>query len=215
MAKAAPQFNDEIDLIELIQVFWEDRIKYFILAVMGLVIGLVYTYQQEPLYSLNFKAHVGHPGFTTDALINSSGFQTMLNACEVSDQMPCYTYNKKNNLINVTHQQSEELINIISSELSASLFKEADIIIQTAQKFKGQSQYVTIINNGNSNISWTNQELAQLNPDDVVKTLSLSFGDIKTLYPNPIKHGVTGLFVGFIIAFLWMLGSIITKKIKT
>ena len=213
MAKAAPQYDDEIDLIELIQVFWAHRVKYFILGVMGLVLGLVYTHQHTPIYSINLKAHVGHPAFTTDTLINSSGFQTMLNACEVSGQMPCYKLDIKTGVISVTHLQSEDIINLVSSEVSAALLKETEMITKTAKQFKGQSQSVTIINN--NNISWTNQDLAQLNPGDVVKTLSLSFSNIETLYPNPIRHGVIGLFVGFIIAFLWMLGSIITRKIKT
>jgi hypothetical protein len=212
MAKAAPQYDDEIDLIELIQVFWAHRLKYIILGVMGLVLGLVYTHQHTPVYSIKLKAHVGHPFFTTDTLINSSSFQTMFNACEVSGQMPCYQFNKKTEVISVTHLQSKELMDLVSSELSAALLKEADMIIQTAQQFKGPSQSVTIINNSNSNsdsnsnsnISWTNQDLAQLNPGDVVKTLSLSFGDIKTMYPNPIQHGMVGLFIGLLMAFLWM-----------
>ena len=216
MAKAAPQFNDEIDLIELIQVFWAHRLKYIILSVMGLVLGLVFTHQHTPTYLINLKAHVGHPAFTTGTLINSSGFQTMHNACEVSSQMPCYQFNKKTGVISVKHLQSEDLMSLVSSELSAALLKEADMIIQTAQQFKGQSQSVTIINNNNNNnnISWTNQDLAQLNPDDVVKTLSISFSDMKTLYPNPIQHGVVGLFVGLVMAFLWMLLSILRRQFK-
>ena len=215
MAKATAQFDDEIDLIELIQVFWAHRLKYFILSVLGLVIGLVYTHQHTPIYSINLKVHVGHPAFTTDTLINSSGFQTILNACEVSGQMPCYQFNKKTEVISVTHLQSEDLMNLVSSELSKALLKEADMITQAAQQFKGQSQSVTIINNNNNNnISWTNQDLAQLNPDEVVKTLSISFSGIKTLYPNPFKHGAAGLLIGLVMAFLWMLLSILRRQFK-
>ena len=218
MAKAAPQFDDEIDLIELIQVFWTHRLKYLILAVIGLVLGLVYTHQHTPIYSINLKVHVGHPAFTTDNLINSSGFQTMLNACEVSGHMPCYQYNKKTGMIGVTHLKSKELMDLVSSELSAALLKEADMLIQAARQFKGQSQSVTIINNSNSNsnsnISWTNQDLARLNPSDVAKTLSLSFGNTAALYPKPIKHGAIGMFIGLFASFLWMLGCILIGQLR-
>lgn len=215
MAKAAPQFDDEIDLIELILIFWEHRLKYFFFGVMGLIVGLVFTHQHTPIYSINLKVHVGHPAFTTDVLINSNGFQTMLNACEVSGQMPCYQFNKKTEVISVTDLQSDELINMVSSDLSDALLKEADMIIQTAQQFKGKSQSITIVNNNsNSNISWTNQDLAQLNPDDVVKTLSLSFGQIVSLYPNHIKHGFIGLLYGLLFAFIWMIFLVIKRNIR-
>lgn len=215
MAKVAPQYDDEIDLIELIQVFWAHRLKYFILGILGLVLGLVYTHQHTPIYSINLKVHVGHPAFTTDTLINSSGFQTILNACEVSGQMPCYQFNKKTRVISVNHLKSEDLIDLISSQLSAALLKEADMIIQAAQQFKGQSQSVTIINNNNNNnISWTNQDLAQLNAGDVVKTLTISFGNTAALYPNPIKHGTIGMFIGLFVSFLWMLGCILIGQLR-
>lgn len=217
MNKAAPQFDDEINLIELIRIFWEHRLKYLILGVMGLIIGLVYTHILTPTYSLSFKAHVGHPAFTTDTLLNSGGFREMLNSCEISGRLPCYKFNQKTGIISVDVLQSENLMNIVTSELSAALLKETEMIIQTAQQFKAQSQSVIIINNNNNNnnISWTNQDLAQLNPNDVAKTMVLSFGDINTLYPKPIRHGTLGFLIGLVLAFILMLFTILRRQFKT
>ena len=215
MAKMVPQFDDEIDLIELIQAFWEHWLKYFILGIIGLILGLIYTHQHMPIYTINFKAHISHPVFTTNTLLNSSQFQAMLSACELNGQMPCYSLNPKTMVMSVTHKQSEELINMISSELSTALFKEVDMIIQIAQQFEGQAKSATIINNNyNNNILWTNQDLAQLNPDDVVKTLSLSFGNTKALFPNERKHGVIGILIGLTLAFVWMLAVIVIRQLR-
>ena len=64
MANNTRSYDDEIDLIELVQVFLSHKTKYIVLGIIGLILGLVYTFQHEPRFETQFKVHVGHPAFT-------------------------------------------------------------------------------------------------------------------------------------------------------
>ena len=64
MAKNTRSYDDEIDLIELVQVFLTHKTKYILLGLVGLMLGLVFTFQHEPRFETKFKVHVGHPAFS-------------------------------------------------------------------------------------------------------------------------------------------------------
>jgi len=42
----------------------------------------------------------------------------------------------------------------------------------------------------------------------------VSFGEPKVLYPKPLKHGVIGIFIGLIFAFVWMMADILVRQLK-
>ena len=66
MAKNTPISDDEIDLIELIEVFLTHKAKFIILGIVGLGLGLAYTLLHEPRYETEFKINIGHPAFSND-----------------------------------------------------------------------------------------------------------------------------------------------------
>ena len=99
MAKTTPISDDEIELIELIQIFLIHKAKFVLLGVVGLLLGLGYSYQHEPRYETQFKVIVAHPAFKTNNLINSATIQELLNTSELNrGKLPNYSYSKKNKL---------------------------------------------------------------------------------------------------------------------
>ena len=87
-------------------------------------------------------------------------------------------------------------------------------IKQLAQEFEeGLNNTQTIVNNANG-LQFNNQDLAKLNSDKVLSSFNLSFGSPKTLYPKPLKHGVIGIFIGLVLAFLWMMADILMRQLK-
>jgi hypothetical protein len=70
-----------------------------------------------------------------------------------------------------------------------------------------------VILNNNNNLTWTNQDIAKLNPDQVAQSLKMSFSNPKALYPKPLKHGV-GLFIGLVLAFMWMMVSLLIGQVR-
>ena len=216
MAKNSPISDDEIDLIELIQVFFTHKTKFIILGIVGLSLGLAYTLQHEPRFETNFKVIIGNPAFSNDLLINSAAVQEILNTSELNKKIiPNYSFNKKTRLFNVT-TKTDDVSQGVTDLFTEALTQELDTLKKLAGSFEGFDDKPVILNNSyNNNLTWTNKDIAKLNPDEVAQSVKVSFGEPKVLYPKPLKHGVIGIFIGLVFAFFWMLAALIIRKLKT
>ena len=212
MAKNTRSYDDELDLIELIQVFLTHKTKYIVLGIVGLILGLVYTFQHEPRFETQFKVHVGHPAFTNEFLTESSAVQELLNASELNQNiLPHYQFNQKTNLFTVT-TEVKAATEVVNEVFIAALRQELMQLKQVAGSFEGFDNKPVILNN--NNLTWTNQDMAKINTDQVIQSLKVSFSDPKTLYPQPLKHGLVGLLIGLALAFGWMMCVIITRELS-
>ena len=217
MAKNTRSYDDEIDLIELIQVFLTHKMKYIVLGIVGLILGLVYTFQHEPRFETQFKVHVGHPAFSNVFLTESSAVQELLNASELNQNiLPRYQFNQKTTLFTVT-TEVKAATEVVNEVFNVAMRQELKHLKEVAQSFEGFDNKPVILNNdnNNNNMTWTNQDMAKLNPDQVIQSLKINFSEPKVLYPNPLKHGVIGIFIGLILGFVWMLAAIITRQFKS
>ena len=213
MAKTTPSSGDEINLIEIIEVFLTHKTKFILLGVVGLLLGLGYSYQHEPRYETQFKLVVQHPAFTTNELINSTSIQELINTSELNrDKLPNYSYNKRKKVF-VVVTKGGEVQNMVTETFENALKEQVVKIKQQAQDFKGFENNQVIINH-KTGLQFNNQDLAKLNSDQVMNSFNLSFGSPKALYPKPLKHGVIGIFVGLILAFLWMMADILMRQLK-
>ena len=212
MAKNTRSYDDEIDLIELVQIFLTHKNKYILLGLVGLMLGLVFTFQHEPRFETEFKVHVGYPAFSNQFLIGSSAVQVLLDESELNKKkLPHYSFNKKTQLFTVT-TATEGASQVVSEVFSNALQQEIVKLKSIATSFEGFDNKPVILNN---NLTWTNKDIAKLNPDQVVQSLKISFSEPKILYPKPGKHGVIGIFVGLVLAFLWMVAAILTRQLKS
>jgi len=217
MAKNTRSYDDELDLIELIQLFLTHKMKYIALGIVGLILGLVYTFQHGPRFETEFKIHVGHPAFTNAFLIESSAVQELLNASELNQNiLPRYQFNQKTTLFTVT-TEVKAATEVVNEVFNVAMRQELKHLKEVAQSFEGFDNKPVILNNdnNNNNMTWTNQDMAKLNPDQVIQSLKINFSEPKVLYPNPLKHGVIGIFIGLILGFVWMLAAIITRQFKS
>ena len=217
MAKNTRSYDDELDLIELIQVFLTHKTKYIVLGIVGLILGLVYTFQHEPRFETQFKVHVGHPAFTNEFLTESSAVQELLNASELNQNiLPHYQFNQKTNLFTVTTEVNAAT-EVVNEVFIAALRQELMQLKQVAGSFEGIDNKLLILNNNNNNnnVTWTNQDMAKLNPDQVIQSLKISFSEPRSLYPEPFKHGAIGIFIGLVLGFVWMLAAIVTRQFKS
>jgi len=218
MAKNTRSYDDELDLIELIQLFLTHKMKYIALGIVGLILGLVYTFQHGPRFETEFKIHVGHPAFTNAFLIESSAVQELLNASELNQNiLPRYQFNQKTTLFTFT-TEVKAATEVDNEVFNVAMRQELKHLKEVAQSFEGFDNKPVILNNdnnNNNNMTWTNQDMAKLNPDQVIQSLKINFSEPKVLYPNPLKHGVIGIFIGLILGFVWMLAAIITRQFKS
>jgi len=217
MAKNTRFYDDEIDLIEVVQVFLTHKMKYIVLGIVGLILGLVYTFQHEPRFETQFKVHVGHPAFSNVFLTESSAVQELLNASELNQNiLPRYQFNQKTTLFTVT-TEVKAATEVVNEVFNVAMRQELKHLKEVAQSFEGFDNKPVILNNdnNNNNMTWTNQDMAKLNPDQVIQSLKINFSEPKVLYPNPLKHGVIGIFIGLILGFVWMLAAIITRQFKS
>lgn len=215
MAKNTRSYDDEIDLIELIQVFLTHKMKYIVLGIVGLILGLVYTFQHEPRFETQFKVHVGHPAFSNVFLTQSSAVQELLNASELNQNiLPHYQFKKKANLFTVT-TEVKAATEIVNEVFIAALRQELMQLKEVADSFEGlDNRPVILNNNNNNNMTWTNEDMAKLNPDDVIQSLKISFSEPKALYPQQLKHGTIGIFIGLVLGFVWMLSTILIREVS-
>lgn len=214
MAKNTRSYDDEIDLIELIQVFLTHKTKYIVLGIVGLILGLVYTFQHEPRFETQFKVHVGHPVFSNVFLTKSSAVQELLNASELNENiLPHYQFNQKTDLFKVT-TEVEAATEVVTEAFTEALRQELMQLKQVAESFEGFDNKPVIINNNNNNVTWTNQDMATLNPEQVIQSLKISFSEPKALYPQPFKYGAIGIFIGLVLGFVWMMSVIVIRELS-
>ena len=187
MTKKMTIYDDEIELIELIKFFISHKIKFIILGIIGLCFGLGYTFWHESRFETEFKIHIGHPAFSSSLLINSSSVQEILNISELNiDIIPRYKRNKKTEIFSVTtftDDPSTFVTKMLTDALNQELFKLKNI----ATSFEGFDSKPVILNY-NNNLTWTNQDIAKLDQNEVIQSLKVSFGKSKVLYPKPMKH---------------------------
>ena len=217
MAKNTPSYDDEIDLIELVQVFITHKSKYILLGLIGLTLGLIYTFQLEPLFETEFKVRVGHPAFSNQFLTGSSAMQALLDEGELNKKtLPHYSFNKKTQLFTVK-TSTEDAPQIVSEVFTSAMQQEVEKLKDIASNFEGFDNNTVILNydNNDNNLIWTIQDIAKVNPDQVVQSIQMRFSQPKALYPKPLKHGVIGAFVGLLSAFIWMMLIIFTRQLKS
>ena len=202
MAKTTPTSDDEIDLIELIQVFLTHKMKYIVLGIIGLGLGVVYTLLHEPRFETDFKVNVGHPAFSNDFLINSAGVQEILNTSELNKKIiPNYSFKKNTQLFSVT-TKTDDVSQGVTDLLTEALMQDLSDLKKIAGSLEGFDDNQVILSNlKTSKLTWTNKDIAYLNPEQVAQSIKVSFSEPMVLYPKPVKHGVIGIFIGLVLAF--------------
>ena len=217
MAKNTSTYDDvEFNLIKLIEVFLTHKTKFITLGIVGLSLGFAYTFQHEPRFKTNFKVNVGHPAFSNNFLINSTHVQEILNTSELNKKIiPHYSFNKKTQLFNVT-TKTDDVSQGVTDFLTEALMRELGDLKKIAGSFEGYDNKPIILNKNsdNNNLTWTNKDIAELNPEQVAQSVKVSFGEPELLYPNPLEHGLIGIFIGLVLAFLWMMVDIVVRQIK-
>ena len=218
---AKPSMDDEIDLIELIQIFWQHRIKFIVMGLLSLILGLSFSYTHEPEYTTEFSFSLGHPMIKNEVLAQSALLQKTLNDSNLNPGiLPNYSYKNKTEIYSVRSNKSD-IQATVESLLIESLTQEIKQIKLVAGKVQGvASNQVIIINKNNNNnnkeglVNFTNADLANLSAQDVLSNLHVSFSSTKALYPHPFKHGLIGIFIGLVLGFIWMVLAILISKMN-
>ena len=212
MTKNTSSFDDQIDLIRIIRLFIAHKAKFITLGIFGLAFGIFYAFQLEPRFETKFKIHVGHPIILDNFLINSSDVQEMLDSSELNNQiLPNYKFNKKAKLFTVITKTKDELQDV-TEQLTDAMKKELIKLTKTASTFEKFDQ--DPINNKNALLTWTNQDIVNMDVDQVVQTLSVNFSEPKLLNSSPGKYGVVGFFLGLVLAFAWMFSQLLICQLK-
>ena len=151
--------------------------------------------------------------FNNKFLINSAGVQEILNTSELNKKIiPSYSFNKKTQLFNDA-TKTDHPSKVVTDLFTEALMQELATLKRIAGNFEGFDEKTVILNN-NNNLNWNNKDIAKLNPDEVAQSIKVSFGEPKVLYPKPLKHGVIGIFIGLIFAFVWMMADILVRQLK-
>ena len=213
--------DDDIDIVELIQIFLKHKTKYIFFGLAGLILGLVFSFHHEQRFVTKFKLHIGHPALQNNFLINSIEVQDVLNQSELNNNLlPLFTLNKKTKIFSVV-TDSTETRPIVSKIISKALDTELSTLKNSAKNFNQRKNQPSIIinnhsenNNDNNLVTWTNEDIANLDTNEVMQSLRISYGETKTLSPKPLKHAVIGIFIGLVMAFAWMITGILVAQLR-
>ena len=213
MAKTPQPFDDEIDLIDLIRIFCAHKMKYVLSALLGLVIALIYTQTHEVRFETKFKISLVHPAFNINDFISSNSIQRLLANSELNEEIiPHYSYNKKTNTFTVMTNTDTALNLMVTTYLKKALLEEVTLIKKMASQLAKVEG--SVIQNESQGLLLTNSDIANLDGAEVVESLTVSFSEPKTLYPDPLKHGVIGLCLGLVLGFMWMVLAILVRQLK-
>ena len=214
--------NNDNDFTEIIHAIIQHKFKFISLCLLGFIFGLgvtYYTYQEKPKYKTFFKYNLSYPGFDNQFLYNSNLFQKKLNEGDLkSDIIPSYSHDKRRNQISViTH--SDDVYDPVVSMLQDALKIEIKKLKELAKTLNTNEPAYIISNSGTSNsgilkLRWTNQDIANIDPKEVIDSLEVAFSKTKTLYPHPMKYGLIGAFIGLVSSFLWFFITIFISTIR-
>tara|TARA_B110000503_G_scaffold68468_1_gene106906 strand:- start:167 stop:826 length:660 start_codon:yes stop_codon:yes gene_type:complete len=216
MVKHKEQYDDDIDLLELFLAFWKYKITIALLMVIGLILGLAFTYQQEPLYKTQFSVILGHPAYSPSLLLSSSSIENFLSEAELNpDKMPRFgvQINKKTGLATF---EVQSLSPDVHEEIGVR-FKEIIAIELEQQKRlalieKGKKRGYIIVNQVASILPYI--AITESSVEDILKEFQITFGPTKTVQPNPRKYGILGMFAGLLLAGCWMVLSYFYRAIQ-
>ena len=198
--------NNEIDLVELVQIFWLHRIKFIVMGLLGLILGLSFTFNHEPVYTTDFKFSFGHPYFDESYIYNLLLVKSKLAYSELNKStLPNYRFNSKNGVFTIKSKTAENEATIELFLKDAVVF-DLEQLKKIAESSEGYEKKQIISNESHSQlINFTNQDIAKLNINDLLDNIKINLSETKAIYPNPFKHGLIGFFIGLILGFVWMI----------
>ena len=213
MAREGKDFDDEIDLVALVLLFWGHRGKFAALGIAGLVLGLAFTYQHAPYYVTDFKVALGHPIYNEALLMESTGMQKLLNDGALNPaSLPRLTYQNKTatfqlvtNTTDIRAPTSAQIRAILTESLALQ-----QVLALGAESYKDKQ----VIINTTRTLVLSNRDLGNIDVNSVLAHLQISFGETQSPYPDPMKHGARGLLAGLFLAGCLMLVSLFAKALR-
>ena len=214
MVKHREHYDDDINFLELATIFWEYKVRFASLMVIGLILGLTFTYQQVPSYDTEFHVIVGHPAYKPSLLLSSPSIQDWLSQTELNqDKMP-----KLSTRINIKTDKLTFEIQSLSPNVHEEVRMRFKKIIST--KLEQQKSLIAKVDKGDyvkvqsieSLLDYT--AIAESSVEDILKEFHIAFGPTKTVQPNPRKYAIFGIFAGLLLAGCWMVLSLFYRAIK-
>jgi hypothetical protein len=214
MARDIRDADDEIDLVALVLLFWGHRGKFATLAMIGLVLGLAFTYQHAPRYVTDFKVAIGHPIYSEELLVGSLGMQRLLDKGVLDPvSLPRLTYQKKSATFQVV-TDTPDIRALMQDQIRQILAETLSLQQALALKAQSYDDSQVILRNPNGKVSLSNRDIGNIDVNTVLDQLHLTFSPTEALYPYPTKHGALGLLAGLFLAGCWVLVSLFTQALR-
>ena len=219
MKKIRQKINDEIDLIKIMNIFTTHKIKYIILALIGFLIGLAYTYkinEQPTKFETIFTIYIAHPAYTTELLMKSASLNQLISDSLLNpDSIPNFKMNnRKRRFHNFSVTTETVLSNVIIEEIFKDIVaKEVSIRKDFAFKLEilNEEPLPIMIDGSKGNFFMSTADHASIEVADVIDSIKFSFSKPNILSPHPLKYSAIGFILGLFLGFLWMLTSILKQ----
>ena len=214
MAREGKDFDDEIDLMALVLLFWGHRGKFAALAIAGLVLGLAFTYQHTPRSATDFKVSLGHPIYSEALLVGSTGMQRLLDEGALNPgALPRLTYQKKSSTFRVV-TENLRVPAAMQDQFRAILGESLSLQQALALNAQSYANSQVILSNPDGRVVLSNRDIGNIDVNAVLDNLHLTFSPTQALYPHPTKHGALGLLAGLFLAGCWVLVSLFAKALR-
>jgi hypothetical protein len=223
MVKHKEQYDDDIDFLELFLIFWKYKITLASLTVIGLILGLAFTYEQVPRYKTEFNVIVGHPAYNDSLLLSSPDIQSLFSQAQLNPaKMPRVTMHKKktNTITFQVESFNPDEHEEIRMRFKGFIAKELELqksfaLIKTAKDSYNKSNLI-ILNERSQFIGslLTSEIIAEIPVDDILREFQVIFGGTKTVQPNPRRYGIFGMFAGLLLAGCWIGLSLLYQAIQ-
>ena len=216
MTKHEKNSEDEIDLITICLSLWEHKFKFIFMGAVGIIVGLVFTFQQGSRYTTDFMVIVGHPAYKPALLHESTGMQNILIRGKLSpNELPRFTYRK--------NKQNKGMFQVVTNNKNVkgpTYARIKEIITEALQQQRDFALIAKsynpsqVILNEDTGIIMPNRVIAEIPVSDILENFQINFGETQQVLPNPLKHGIIGMTIGLFLGACWMIVSLITQAFR-
>jgi len=214
MLQNKKQYDNDIDLTELFLIFWKYKITFALSMLIGLGLGLAFTYNQEPYHQTKFKITLGHPAYNESLLFLSNDLLRMLNQSELEPNIMPKISIVRNSDITGTTFLAEGPGSLDRDKITIRFKKILTSQLEEQRRFAlMQSKSKTLIFQ-NTNQRLPSAVLANIPIDEILSRYSVLFSQTITTHPKPLRFSILGMTVGFFLAGCWMVLSLLKVSLK-
>ena len=196
--------DDNFGLIEILAGILRNRTTMISFVLSGIVIALIFTFTMKPLQSVKYTVKTGNTLISDDVLMTTSYMSQILQKSKLNKNTVPYLFYTRDTFFYEDYKIDKAMIKQKITESLVDTLKGIEKI-----KIKDTANY-----RSDSAISLLQIEIDEDYIKYVKQNVSINFSKIKNVYPRPLRHGLIGALLGFLLGMVYLGFSYLFNEAK-